>query len=127
MKIALDWYSALELRFDCYKKTRLLLHLQIAFILHVFHATGNFRCRKNPAKRDKIETQIVTMEQANEEKSVPVIAVTAAVGAIILLLMLFCQMGRKSKENENGKFKDKHSLFISFLSSSKCVPCHLCV
>lgn len=43
------------------------------------------------------------MDQMNEEKSVPVLAVTAAVGAIILLVMLFCTIGRKSKEQESGK------------------------
>ncbi len=41
-----------------------------------------------------------------EESSVPVVAVTAAVGAIVLLLVLLSGIGRKEdrKENETGKF-----------------------
>ena len=43
---------------------------------------------------------------AMEETSVPVVAVTAAVGAIVLLLVMLCGLGRKEekKENETGIF-----------------------
>lgn len=35
-----------------------------------------------------------------QENSVPAFAVTAAVGAVVLLIMLFCSMNRKSREEE---------------------------
>ena len=35
-----------------------------------------------------------------EEASVPVIAVTAAVGAVVLLLVLLCNVGRKPEKEE---------------------------
>ena len=41
-----------------------------------------------------------------EQNSVPVIAVTAAVGAVVLLLMLLFGIGKKDNKSENdqGKF-----------------------
>lgn len=39
-----------------------------------------------------------------QENSVPALAVTAAVGAVVLLVMLFFSMSRKSTEDEKGIF-----------------------
>ena len=41
-----------------------------------------------------------------EAESVPVIAVTAAVGAVVLLLVLLCNVGKK-QENEEQEEKGK--------------------
>lgn len=38
-----------------------------------------------------------------EELSVSLVAVTAAVGAVVLLLVLLCGLGRKEPEKEEGR------------------------
>ncbi|XP_076473005.1 transducin beta-like protein 2 [Babylonia areolata] len=44
---------------------------------------------------------------AEEESSLPVIAVTAAVGAVVLLLALLCGLGRSDKKRENEDEKQE--------------------
>ena len=51
-----------------------------------------------------------------EESSLPVLAVTAAVGAVVLLLIMLFGIGKKddNKEHEQGKFQrfSSRDLFI---------------
>ena len=48
-----------------------------------------------------------------EAESVPVIAVTAAVGAVVLLLVLLCNVGKKQENEEQvekGKLCNEHQI-----------------
>ena len=52
---------------------------------------------------------------AGEETSVPVVAVTAAVGAVVLLIVFLCSVGKKTQDEkeEPGK-KEKESFLENF-------------
>ena len=61
-----------------------------------------------------------------EESSVPVVALTAAVGAVVLLLILLFGIGKKddNKEQEQGEFQsispNKHCTMMNTLLKYRC-------
>jgi hypothetical protein len=52
----------------------------------------------------------------DQENSVPAFAVTAAVGAVVLLIMLFFTMSRKTTENEGFFFNLTLNYFLFQIS-----------
>lgn len=48
---------------------------------------------------------------AGEESSVPVVAVTAAVGAVVLLLVFLCSVSKKTQDDKEEPGKKKNSLY----------------
>lgn len=48
---------------------------------------------------------------AGEESSVPVVAVTAAVGAVVLLLVFLCSVSKKTQDDKEEPGKKKSSLY----------------
>ena len=57
---------------------------------------------------------------ADDASSLPVIAVTAAVGAVVLLFALLCSIGRGEKKSENeGKPRYNSIVVVSYAEQNK--------
>lgn len=80
-----------------------------AFLLHIVETTVNcttshYYTGKITRDQFTIFAEISEFIEMEEDNSVPTFAVTAAVGAVVVLVMLFCTMNRKSRENEQGSY-----------------------
>ena len=75
-------------------------HLKLLFLRYFFINQSVLTQRDTLICKFLAQTPAITMEDVS---SVPAIAVTAAVGAVVLLFILLCNIGRKSQSEKGDK------------------------